>query len=396
MAFSLSSKNVFEYLIDKNFCTLAERAAGKIDSKPAKNFNLLVSLPENRQLLVKQEPYNGEGKTAGEFCREWQIQNLVRRFPELSYLRCWLPEGLYFDADNSILVFKYLDNYCDLAEFYSKENIFPTAIAQSLGVILGNLHRATIDRREYQNFFSAQVEIPSSNQVDRLTKSLQQIGPEIFARVSAEGLKFLSLYQRYDSLGKAIARLNESFCASCLTHNDLKLNNILLPDDWQKVKQGEDLDINNIVELRLIDWESCGWGDPACDLGSLIASYLAIWLDSLAIAKSIEIEAALHLALIPLEKLQPSLRVLIRSYLASFPEILKLHPDFLQRAIGFSGLSLIITIQSILQHEKLFNNNGICMLQVAKTLLCRPEASISNIFGVEESQLRDLAFATNQ
>ena len=193
-------------------------------------------------------------------------------------------------------------------------------------------------------------------------------------------------------MGKAIAELGESFCADCLTHNDLKLNNILVPDDWQQVKEGKDLDIDNIVQLRLIDWERCGWGDPAFDLGSLISSYLVIWLNSLVVGKSIAIEEALRMAMTPLEELQPSMTALIRSYLAGFPEILKYHPDFLRRVLQFAGLSLIVKIQAILQHQKSFNNTGICMLQVAKTLLCHPEASISTIFGVEASELTDFSF----
>jgi hypothetical protein len=55
--------------------------------------------------------------------------------------------------------------------------------------------------------------------------------------------------------------------------------------------------------------------------------------------------------------------------------------------VQFSGLALIQAIQAALQHEKTFGNSGICMLQVAKSLLCRPEASIPTIFGMQISDL---------
>ena len=42
MAFLLSSKNVFEYLIDKDLCTSEQQAAGKIEPLRAENFNLLL------------------------------------------------------------------------------------------------------------------------------------------------------------------------------------------------------------------------------------------------------------------------------------------------------------------------------------------------------------------
>jgi aminoglycoside phosphotransferase (APT) family kinase protein len=50
----------------------------------------------------------------------------------------------------------------------------------------------------------------------------------VFGQVPADGLKFFALYQRYDSLGKVIAEVATAFEPSCLTHNDFKLNNILL------------------------------------------------------------------------------------------------------------------------------------------------------------------------
>ncbi len=98
MTFLLSSKNVFEYLNERKICTQENQNLGKIELKRAKNFNLLLSLPQERQLLVKQEPCNRDGKTAGEFLREWRIHEFVQKFPELSYIRAWLPEVLHFDA----------------------------------------------------------------------------------------------------------------------------------------------------------------------------------------------------------------------------------------------------------------------------------------------------------
>ena len=42
------------------------------------------------------------------------------------------------------MVFRYLDDYQDLADFYTKEKIFPTAIASEIGTILATIHRATM------------------------------------------------------------------------------------------------------------------------------------------------------------------------------------------------------------------------------------------------------------
>lgn len=394
MTFLLSSQNICEYLVRYNLCTPEEKDQSLVELKVAKNFNLLLSLRNGRQLLVKQEPHNSEGKTAGEFAREWQIQKSLKYFPELSYIRSWLPEVLHFNPDDSIIVFNYLNNYRDLADFYAKEkeNVFPPAIATAIGTILATIHHATIDRQNYRDFFIQNHNQISSNRPPTLIRGLDRIAPEVFGSVPEDGLRFFTLYQRYDNLGQAIAELTRAFDPCCLVHNDLKLNNILLNLDWEQVltKAEESLNHGKSGEepiVRLIDWERCGWGDPAFDLGTLIASYLQLWLSSLVISKTISVEESLRMAMIPLELLQPSIAALAAAYLNQFPEILVRRPDFLHRVVQFAGLALIQQIRATIQYQKSFGNGGICKLQVAKSLLCRPMQSISTVFGLSESEL---------
>jgi len=391
----LSSQNVFKYLIEKEICdreqqNLIEQNLINIERKVAKNFNLLLSLPEDRKILIKQESRRG-GKVAGELFKEWRIQELLHQFPELTHLHSWLPKVLYFDAENSIIVFNYLSDYQDLLNFYVKDNVFPTAIASTIGTILGTIHHLTLERQNYRDFFPAS-ELETDNQAKKVVKDLERIDPEVFAQVPEDGLKFFTLYQRFDSLGQAIAELLNVFTPCCLTHNDLKLNNILVPNNWQESLEraeqfGDRHDNSTPINIRIIDWERSSWGDPGFDLGMLIASYLQIWLNSLISSNTIPLEECLRLATTPLELLQPSIAALTQAYLHNFPKILERRPDFLRRVVQFSGLALIQAIQATLQHRKTFGNQGICMLQVAKTLLCRPEASILTVFGVEESKL---------
>jgi hypothetical protein len=379
MTFLISSTNVFNYLVENKICQSQEQSLSKIELKSAKNFNLLISLPDDRQLLVKQERHDQNGKTLGEFIDEWRIHDFCQQFPEINHLRASLSEAIHFDSENSIIVFNYLNEYQDLAEFYAQEQEFLPEVSQVVGTTIAAIHRLTIDNKNYQKFFENSLKSPN------ITKGLDRITPEIFGKVTADGLRFFSLYQRYDNLGKAIAELNQNFTPCCLTHNDLKLNNILLSLNWET--EIEDKLSGNKNIIRLIDWERGSWGDPANDLGTIIASYLQIWLYSIVSSKTIPIEECLRLAAIPLSMIQPSLSTLVNAYLTTFPEILELRPDFLQLVMQFSGLALIRAIQARLQYEKTFDNTGICILQVAKSLLCRPQASISTILGMEFSTI---------
>ncbi len=379
MPFLISFANVFNYLVENKICQPQEESLSKIELKSAKNFNLLITLSDGRQLLVKQERYDQNGKTLGEFIDEWRVHDFWQKFPEITHLRSSLSEAIHFDLENSIIVFNYLNQYQDLAEFYAKDQEFPEEIAQVVGTTIAAIHRMTIDNNNYQKFFE------NSLKSQNINKGLDRITPEIFGQLPADGLKFFTLYQRYDNLGKAITQLNQAFTPACLTHNDLKLNNILVSLNWETDIEDKLPENKNII--RLIDWERGNWGDPANDLGTIIASYLQVWLYSIVSSKTIPMEECLRLAAIPLSMIQPSLSTLVTAYLTTFPEILELRPDFLQLVMQFSGLALIRAIQARLQHEKTFDNSGICMLQVAKSLLCRPQASIPTILGMKLSTI---------
>jgi hypothetical protein len=79
MALLLSSHNVANYLRGLALCTDADQDLVQIDSIPAKNFNLLVTLPNGHKYLVKQEGYAYDGKTAGYFLNKWRIQEFFQQ-----------------------------------------------------------------------------------------------------------------------------------------------------------------------------------------------------------------------------------------------------------------------------------------------------------------------------
>jgi hypothetical protein len=378
MTFRLTTQNVFEYLCKQGIC-IDEDLQGSTERISGKNFNLLITLPSSRKLFVKQERYDRQGNAAGEFQHEWQFYELLQRFPELKHIHPWVPEILHFDANYSVLVCSYLDSYRDLSDFYAKENVFPTELAATLGSVIATIHRATLDRQEYKDFLTQHSQDESIYRVSDYTRSLDRVEPEIFGTVPVDGIKFFVLYQRYESLRQAVAELGASSEPCCLTHNDLKLNNVLLYRDWEQSLSQNAPSSSNLV--RVLDWERSAWGDPAADLGALIASYLQLWLNSLIITKNLSIEESVQLATVPLEKVQPSIAALTQAYLKNFPEILECRLNFLQTAIQFAGLTLIQQVQAEIQYQKTFGNMGIAMLQVAKSLLCTPKQSAPTVFG---------------
>lgn len=390
MKIILDTDNIFEYLATLNYCNEVDKFTSKITVIQAKNFNLLINLANGKDLLVKQEIHDCMGDTKGEFCSAWRIHQLIRYCSNLEErIGDSLPDLLYFDPDNSILIVNYLSDYFDLFDFYAKKNEFPPVLAKIIGQLLATVHSQTFERRDYQeflnNFQMETLETNSENQTILEQKKfensyspiniicrLSRITPQVFQIMPQECLRFFKLYQRFPSLSQAIVELGNSITPCCLVHNDLKLNNILLNSNWI---------YSESKAIKLIDWERANWGDPAFDVGCILSSYLEIWLDGLTISSTLSINESLQLATTPLELLQPSLSNLVQSYLEGFPEIMIARPDYLDRVIQFAGLCLIERVEISIDEDRIFGNRGIVMLQVAKQLICTPKAAMGTLFG---------------
>ncbi|MBD2355589.1 aminoglycoside phosphotransferase family protein [Tolypothrix sp. FACHB-123] len=379
MVLTLSSQNVIQYLQDAGLCSSEDGTANESELPDgSKNFNLLVNLVGNSKLLVKQERQQNQAETTHEFFNEWLFHQLLQQFPVIGNISAIASLVVHFDEDNSILVRNYLSDYQELGNFYQTTDIFPEEIAQAIGTTLAALHRATFNRREYRDFMATAPQGQFRYHFYNPAQGIESITPEIFGRIPSEALKFYTLCQRYESLESAIADLAYEWNPCCLTHNDLNLTNILVHSRWQQ--------LDNCL-VRLIDWEACSWGDPAFDLGSIIASYLQIWLSSLVVDSSLTLEESLHLAVTPLEILQPSILALIRSYLDAFPMILEYRRDFILRVVQFAGLALIHQIQDKIKCRKDFDDIDIYVLQVAKNFLTMPEKGVLTVFGISAAEI---------
>lgn len=390
MTFLLSSNNVFDYLAKHKLCALDDRLGAQVIAKECKNFNLLIKFGNKQSFLVKQERNIAQGSYRNDLWPEWLIHEFLEQFPELYKLRSSVSEVVHFNSESSVLVLKYFENFSDLSDFYAghKHQFFPDAIAASLGKTLAAVHKSTLGSQTYQAFLT-QSSIPGTQakiRIPRFLRGLERVDPGIFSRISTDGLTFWKLYQRYESLHQAMVNICETFDPCCLTHNDLGLRNILLNHRWDlpPLERQESAPI-----VRIIDWEFLSWGDPAYDLGTVLSEYLKIWLRSLVVSRAINIQTALRLATTPLEKLQPSMMALMKSYVGHFPEILEHHPNFLSRVMQFTGLVMIKRIQGKLEQLDPFDNRSICSLQIAKALLCNPEQSILNVLGAGSAELLD-------
>jgi hypothetical protein len=366
----ISNQNIFPYLVEEGICRSDDSPPQEILRIRGKNFNLLLKFADRPPILVKQEEAI-DGAFRNDFMPEAALQQLLLQFPALAPLRQWVPPILHYDPTNSILVIEFLEEYSDLSDVYEQPESFEPSIAAMQGQLLGQLHRLTFRQDTYREFLGTQDASLAKIQLPDYLAPISPVTPEMFACIRSDALQFFRLYQRYDSLSQAVNSLASKWQPCCLVHQDLRFANWLLHRNWQDV----------MPAIQLIDWEQAGWGDPLVDLADLIAAYLERWLDSLIPYAGLDVQTMLRSASIPLEALQPSLVTLIEQYIIAFPELIDQRPQFLSDLMSFTGRILIALIETNMGNMYPFGNSSICTLQVAKSLLCQPEAAVSSIFG---------------
>jgi Phosphotransferase enzyme family len=379
MTFVLNSENVLSYLQDSGM-GIFDPQTTSLKKFSAKNFNILVTAPNVSPLLVKQEPLDINGEQPGELFVEWQLQQLIAEHSTLSELAYFMPTTLHCDRANFIVVNQFLLPYDDLQDYYENQREYPTSIASEIGQHLGLVHRLTYSA-DWQKLLENTLGKPR-NRAQRAVRRLGRLHSGIFAITPIDCIRFYKLYQQYPSLGAAVEKLANNSLTCCLVHNDLKLNNILLHHLESPPA--------NESKICLIDWERACWGDPANDLGLIINSYLQLWLENLVVSSDLTMNESLQLALVPLSSLQPSLFALVDNYRQTFPQVFVDQPQFLERVLQYTGLELIRRIEVIIEDNRVFDNRGIAILQVAKQLLCEPTAFMQTIFGSAAEQLKNL------
>ncbi|AKG22309.1 aminoglycoside phosphotransferase family protein [Calothrix sp. 336/3] len=379
MVLSLSSYNVIQHLQEAGLCSSEDGASAdaELPESWSKNLNFVVTLGGDRTLLVKQAGEFTDG-IPQDFFNEWLFHQLLQQFPVLGNISQISSLVLHFSPEKSILVRNYLTDYVELASFYHQHQIFPLEIATAIGGSLGILHRATYNRREYRDFMATAPQGEYRYYFYNPAQGVESLIPEDFGQIPREAWEFYRSYQRDESLEGAIAELAYTWNPCCLTHNDLNFHNILLHSRWESLDD---------CLVRLIDWEAVNWGDPIYDLAGLVASYLRVWLDSLIVDPTLDLSESLDLAIVPLERLQPSILALVQAYIESFPVILNHRQDLLTDLIKFVGLVLIQRQKTEIKQKKIFNNRGLATLQFAQNCLTFPQNLVETIFGISASEI---------
>ncbi|MEG4440576.1 hypothetical protein QUB47_01235 [Microcoleus sp. AT9_B5] len=380
MTIKLNYKNLLDYLIDAAICHKDDLDYLKVDFN-SRAFHWVIEFPQNQgKLFVKQLPHFSTLDNDIRISKEWKLYNFLQSHKDLDYASSLTPEVLHFDNSNSILIYKCSNDYITLKSFYEHQEAFPIALAQLVGTTLAKLHSQTMSSQECYTFLTELEEGKLNYQLpypDYLSDYLiSRIEPESLKKTQALSWRFLGIFQQSDAVREVVTELVLNHRHCCLTHNNIQFHKIFIPQHWENfVSEIQNCDRSLI---KLIDWESCSWGDPACDLGKAILGYFLFWINSTIAHRAIEIKKSLQLATIPLEAVRPSIVAMTKAYINTYPKVLEDYPEFLKRVVQFAGLGLIYQLLTKfqLQPEIALSHQNLYFF-IAAQLLCKPEKFLS-------------------
>jgi hypothetical protein len=283
--------------------------------------------------------------------------------------RNYLPRLCYFDTRRCLLVLTAERSARNLNEHHHVTRRFSTRVAAAVGRSTAVLH--SIPLSEFSESQRPRLSIA------RLPFAFHLHRPDmvLFENASQGCLNFVRLLQEAEELCFRIDLMKREWRDETLIHNDLRWDNCILY--W--------LPHTRQPALMLVDWELARIGDPAWDIGTVLAEYVACWVRSARISGALPLDVVVARAVYPLERMKPAMEAFRLSYKRT-----RHLPDeaagrtFL-RATQFAGVRLVQTAFERLQRSMTVTAEAVTLMQLALNILQRPQEAGIVLFGMSSN-----------
>lgn len=301
---------------------LARRGARRRRGAPAvirsgRNIVAEVSLEGGRDVVLKQGRTRGSADE-GALLNEGRF-HLCAESRRLGEREGYLARCRYHDREADILIFDKIAGTESLGDRVERSGELSPRTSRTIGAAIGAVHAATSDGARDVTTLGADI--------GSLVPQVLEVGPEDLAGLSAGEIELVRLVQGDPSLAEALAALAEGWRRQCLVHGDLRADNVLVPRGREE-------------PAVLIDWELTRYGDPACDLGSLIGDVVRSCLDRVRPSEGAVREWTRPAAGM-LARLSPALSSLWEGYRSTAQRLADPRPSLPVLAVAHAGVFLL-------------------------------------------------------
>ncbi|MHB8879174.1 MAG: phosphotransferase family protein [Myxococcaceae bacterium] len=265
-----------------------------------------------------------------------------------------LPRLFAFDRALGLVAVEWLAPSETLHSYHRRTRRYGASLARGLGRAVGFLHRVSRERAEA---LGPRAEL--TDEAD-LLECFLRMRPDFYSRLSLPGVELFSSVQADPGAITGLQRLSEPGGPEreVLLHGDLKQANLL-----RVTRRGG-------PPLVLLDWELSAWGDPARDLGGLVADYA---LGALAPERANE-------ELEP-SSLRRTLRALLTAYADERGEHFAFDEAVEQRVARWAGAALLFYVYGMTHYEGELSERGRGLIAHGVHMLAEPAQWPSLLWG---------------
>lgn len=368
----LSIHNAVDYLLEKKLITTESIINGdlKIYDASRKNRNTRVIRKNDMSYLLKQ-PNIGERHSSISIQREADLYTLIKKEDTLYSTRKIVPHIIEFDSSKEILIMEYIQNALSFKDYSYNlpSGDFPTMPTHLLGNTIATYHKdfKNIDKSGTAGVSFLPETLP-------LNITIIRPGPDLFSSLSPANLKLLTIIQQHEEILNFFENVYEEWhMHKTLIHGDMKWDNILVVNE---------ISTENVVEIRIVDWEFAAIGDPAWDIGGVLHDFISFWLDSLPITGNEDAEKLVAMTEYPLDNLKKSIRSFWRAYIETSEISPRESSRLLIRSTKYCALRVIQKAYELHQASSELTNKGIYMIQTGLNIVLDIYDAIPNLFGI--------------
>jgi thiamine kinase-like enzyme len=363
--------DVAGYVLDRQLMRAASVVSGQYwvtdVSRRHRNFTVTT---DNDGFFLKQGVSQAK---AVAIRREAEIYRLLHNGAATDAFARYLPRLISYDERQHVLVLERIENARNLREYHSRQGRFPLIVARMMGETLGVLHRQTNETTS-ECITSGSADLPPP-----WILSLHRPGLGMFREASGANLELIKIVQQFPRFGELLDELRDEWQHTALIHHDLKWDNCLFRTG--RVRKNES-------NLKIIDWELAGIGDPCWDVGSVFNDYLNFWLRSIPATGEMAPADFLNLARYPLEKMHPALHAFWSSYKEQMQLDGPTEQQWQTRSVRYAAARLLQTAFEQMQVSAYLTGNVICSLQVSLNMLERPDEAAIRLLGLPPPGVR--------
>jgi hypothetical protein len=286
-----------------------------------------------------------------------------------------LPRLVYCDLDTAVLATELFSDgeplWFHLCGHAPPQ--VPRAAPRALGQALGTVHR--VFRFTYPTLHQAPAWL-----VDRIPWAMlaHKPDPRFFAIMSQANYQTLRILQTQEGLSARLDELRKRWHTMTLIHGDIKSDNVLV-----RTVGGQD-----VVEVRIVDWELVQLGDPAWDLAGALQDLLLFWVQAMPLGSSLTMEQIVAASRYPIGSIQGACRALWGGYrLAAASDACELS-GLLTRAVAFSAARLIQSAYEMAEGASTLPSASVICLQMAANILNEPELAEVLLYGIHGGAIR--------